>query len=267
LSRHTLSTIEIVDGGSEFDLVTARPPSLPVRRGAPMVVAGWAVDTASHTAAGGVILTVDWRWSYRATYGQSRPDVAKALHVRSYARSGFTAVIPTAQLAIGAHSLTLDVLASGSKGYFAPPAATQVFAYGVPDTSRLRRLPWRTDGLIEVVNAGSPVIVIRPGSRSVRASPRSAILVTGWAVDVPARSAARGVVLSVDQRWFFRADYGLNRPDVARALHNSGYAKSGFEVVFPLAGIPRGRHQLFLDVLAKGRGGYSQAPQTVAFTV
>jgi hypothetical protein len=75
---------------------------------------GWVVDTGSCSASLGVRFTVDGRQVASARYGLARPDVARALGLAAYARSGFDATWSDATLARGPHTLRLEaILRSG----------------------------------------------------------------------------------------------------------------------------------------------------------
>jgi hypothetical protein len=87
-----------------------------VQIGEEMPVAGWAVDCAAKSAAAGIEIAIDGH-SYKAQYGQARPDVSIVLKTAAYGNSGFRYVLPARSLTAGAHTLEVRVVSADSKGY------------------------------------------------------------------------------------------------------------------------------------------------------
>ncbi|MDQ3918799.1 MAG: hypothetical protein M3348_10010 [Acidobacteriota bacterium] len=110
---------------SAIDMLNNRPvaeaPALTVEEEKERVltVSGWAVDEQAHAAAAGVFLDIDERLDVPAVYKQARPDVAAALKSSAYQFSGFTAALPTDQLAKGWHTLSLKIVTADKTGYYA----------------------------------------------------------------------------------------------------------------------------------------------------
>src|SRR5205823_1828715 len=65
--------------------------------------------------------------------------------------------------------------------------------------------------------------------------------ISGWAVDDQARAAADGVIVFVDEGAGTTAQYGLDRPDVAKALGNDAYRSSGFAAEAATSSLAIGR--------------------------
>ena len=82
-------------------------------------------------------------------------------------------------------------------------------------------------------------------------------MISGWAVALPARRAAAGLYLSVIGREYVRAQYGLERPDVAAHLGNAAFLHCGFSAVLSSVPLGLGTHALRLVVVsADGRSHY-----------
>lgn len=84
--------------------------------------------------------------------------------------------------------------------------------------------------------------------------------VRGWAVDESRAMPAGRVLLQIDGGPPTRAVYGLDRPDVARALRNSAFNASGFRGTISTADLLPGRHTLCAIAIATNG---SRLPLTV----
>ncbi|MDQ2783983.1 MAG: hypothetical protein M3Y58_03150 [Chloroflexota bacterium] len=105
-----------------------------------------------------------------------------------------------------------------------------------------------------------------PPPMPIRIPNGTAITVRGWAVDVPNSAAAGGVILSVDTTNYV-ATYGVDRPDVATALGNAAYTKSGFTMIFPANTLASGRHTIAIKILTKDHTSYYQPDQKVEIEI
>jgi len=86
------------------------------------------------------------------------------------------------------------------------------------------------------------------------------IVFVGWAVDHD--EPAGGVYLVVDGTKVFAGLYGLERPDVAQALHIAAL-RSGFVVRVGPGELTAGRHELAIRVVDRtGKGYYEDNPRT-----
>jgi hypothetical protein len=83
--------------------------------------------------------------------------------------------------------------------------------------------------------------------------------IRGWAVDGNARALAGGVDVVVDRN-AYRAQYGLDRPDVARANNVPTYGKSGFSFVLPGGRFPKGKHTVSIRVISADKRSYAEMP-------
>ena len=84
----------------------------------PIVVTGWALDGAARQPATAVYLLLDGRYTYRASYGAARPDVAHAVGVAGTDRFGFTATLPPGMATPGQqHTLTVRIVTADGTAY------------------------------------------------------------------------------------------------------------------------------------------------------
>ena len=87
--------------------------SLHLERSATVLeVNGWATDHLTRVSPRGVCIAIDGRIAQNATstIGGIRPDVASALNDPKALDSGFTIVMPTADLGAGHHSVQVIVI-------------------------------------------------------------------------------------------------------------------------------------------------------------
>jgi hypothetical protein len=82
-----------------------------------LAVSGWAVDSESKKAAGGVEMVIDGA-PYAAQYGGERPDVATFFGRPECADSGYVMKLPAGQFAAGSHAMFVRVLSSDRKSYW-----------------------------------------------------------------------------------------------------------------------------------------------------
>lgn len=109
---------------------------------------------------------------------------------------------------------------------------------------------------------------VRPGeSRVVVDGSREMVTITGWAIDVPSRAEAGGVVVTVDGEWDIPAVYGLERRDVAEYLQNDRYGRSGFSASVSTAALGRGYHTLSLKVVTADKRGFYAPPAKLTLEV
>lgn len=120
LTRITGDTYFFIDSVNETSLQTPPPMPIKIKGGAPIMLSGWAVDNAAANVAGGVILSVDEMMTFPADYGIDRPDITAALKSPVFQKSGFTVTIPPNALAVGKHTLTIKIVTTDRKSYYAP---------------------------------------------------------------------------------------------------------------------------------------------------
>ena len=99
---------------------------VPVPAGAPVTFAGWAVDEARQTLAGGVDVLLDGT-PYAAEYGIERADVASYTKAPAYQNSGFQLTLPADKLKKGRHQVVVHVLTQDRKAFYeSAPLAIEV---------------------------------------------------------------------------------------------------------------------------------------------
>ncbi len=92
------------------------------------------------------------------------------------------------------------------------------------------------------------------------------LVLTGWAVDGPRRSAAGGVWVALDNA-LFPSRFPLDRPDVAEHFDTPAYRGSGFEARIPLGGAVPGVHRLSLVVLDREGEAWFVDPEPKAVRI
>jgi hypothetical protein len=120
LARIDGDTYFFVDSVNETSFQPPPPMPIKIKGGAPITLSGWAVDNATANVAGGVILAVDETMTFPANYGIDRPDITAALKSPVFQRSGFSVTIPPNALAVGKHTLTIKIVTTDRKSYYAP---------------------------------------------------------------------------------------------------------------------------------------------------
>lgn len=274
------------------DTSLAGPPPMPITiaSGVPITLRGWAVDVPNSAAAGGVIISVDAA-NYQATYGMERQDVATALGNPAYRLSGFTITFPANMLAPGSHTITIKILTKDQKSYYQPDQTVTV-AIGssttaisptvssstvVQPTASLGTVVQSTssssiplDALIRLsgmttfsIDSLNDTSFAQPPTAPIPIPRNGSVILRGWAVDAPAGTVAGGVIVSVDETMNFQAVYGVARQDVADALGNPAYQKSGFNVTFPASKLSPGRHTITIKILTSDRKSYYEPDQKV----
>jgi hypothetical protein len=82
-------------------------------------------------------------------------------------------------------------------------------------------------------------------------------VLTGWAIDAAAKHPAGGVVLLIDRKRELLTNYGVLRADVAAALGEPKYRRTGFELHLKPDQLAKGKHTIsMLIISADGRAFY-----------
>jgi len=77
------------------------------------------------------------------------------------------------------------------------------------------------------------------------------ISASGWAVDKDNQSEAGGVDLGIDGKPY-RAEYNIERPDVANYFKVPAYSKSGYRISIPARAFGKGVHHIAVRAISKG---------------
>ena len=105
----------------------------------------------------------------------------------------------------------------------------------------------QVDGtIVTIANRPKQIVVKRGGVVSLQ----------GWAVDLESRHPSSAIYATV-ARSIVRGRVGIERTDVAQALHDPAYEYSGFILDIPTASLPAGTYTVALRGLtAKANGSY-----------
>jgi hypothetical protein len=93
------------------------------------------------------------------------------------------------------------------------------------------------------------------------------LVVTGWALDDPARRPATAVYLLLDGRDTYRAEYGTARPDVAAAVGMAGDDRVGFTATLPPGLAEPGAHTLTVRIVTAVGDTYADSAPLATFTI
>lgn len=91
-----------------------------------ITVAGWAVDAQAESEAADVFIVVDGKKEIPTVYGIERPDVAEVHRNPRYHLSGFSGSIPTSNLALGRHMLSVRIVRAFRDGYYEPEETIEI---------------------------------------------------------------------------------------------------------------------------------------------
>jgi len=149
--------------------------------------------------------------------------------------------------------------AAAGNGAPTPQAAAPTIALAT-----LNKSPSETFFFIDALNTTS---FLTPPPLPIKVAIEGAITLTGWAVDTTAGKAAGGIILTVDDATTFQASYGIDRPDVAVALKNDAYRRSGFSATFPVSTLTPGRHTITIKIIAADLKSYYAPSQEIAIEV
>lgn len=151
-----------------------------------------------------------------------------------------------------------------------PLAATAVIT--VPVSSRDATLPEKPGSVLfslDTIGVGASADVVVAGHLrpSVVAPPGSSLRIAGWAVDPATGKPASAVLLAVDGHVRVRSSIGIQRPDVAAALHLPDAAASGFRAELSHDDLPPGHHTVELRCVDTARDGYYVAPMRITVAI
>jgi len=158
------------------------------------------------------------------------------------------------------HSLRLFVVLPALIGVFGSSVNTQASSVTGPRSPVLAAVGYVDDGSLAVITDPRRyrTPVVRRGHL---------LAVNGWAVDTARRAPAARVSLIVDGRLPILAQYGLPRPDVAKALRSNAYTRSGFSAMVPTGALSPGRHYFQVGVIPGSGMGGVVLPQRLPFVV
>jgi len=106
---------------------------------------------------------------------------------------------------------------------------------------------------VDQVRTGPVVRALENGVVELHESPQ--VTLVGWALDERAHAAAPRVEAVVDGRIAVAGPAGNDRPDVAAALHDPRYRRSGYSIELPSTAWTPGAHDVEIRVLQGARYG------------
>ena len=128
---------------------------------------------------------------------------------------------------------------------------------GMEDLHAAKRLEAPLAGYVDAVNGIAPqadrTVVLSRGTQT--------IAVQGWAVDTATAKPGSAMALLVNNH-LIRCTYGIERPDVATALHSGKYTYSGYSCQIG-AGAFNASGVTFEPILMTGKGTYYSGPKVV----
>jgi hypothetical protein len=87
---------------------------LTLHPGQRLLIEGWAYDLSAKAPGSAIVVVIDGTKAFQAQYGLPRPDVSAYFKDDSYAKTGYRAVISSAALSGGAHTVEIGLrLAAG----------------------------------------------------------------------------------------------------------------------------------------------------------
>jgi hypothetical protein len=125
-----------------------------------------------------------------------------------------------------------------------------------------KQIPMQTKCSIDTINN----ILINQKQQPIVIFLEENVVVSGWAVDILAKSVAGGVIIDIDGQ-LYEAYYGGERQDVADFLKNQAYRYSLFASSFPASTIGRGKHILSLKVITNDKTAYYSSEQKVLLQI
>lgn len=179
---------------------------------------------------------------------QPVPETAQVQVPLGVALAVTAKVAPGAGLALGKHAAAVDFRDTANRRNLG--RGTLTFAVVSPGVE-VPRITSQSAPL-ESVDIFDALDAVSPGRRDgIALHAAQALLIEGWAFD------ARAVLIVIDGKRAFSAEYGINRPDVAAYYKSAAYAQSGYEAVVPLGSIGPGAHTVAIVVIGKNGTVYS----------
>lgn len=261
LARAQQQTRSFIETVGAISLLQSPVNPVPILQGGPVPVSGWAVDEPAQASASVVFVTIDGSLHIPASYGSDRPDIAAALGIPAYGRSGFTAVIDPDRLTPGKHTMTIEIVAKDKNVYFESSQRVDLEVRSPADLVEIARETRSDFGL-----RGAPT-VSQAGGASVLVPHGQSVTIEGWAVDSDAQAPASAVDILVDGDRDIRAAYGVARPDVSGTLGNPAYLRTGFTITIPWYTLSPGAHVLTIRVVSTDNRGYYRQQQRLQIEI
>lgn len=217
-----------------------------------LFIKGWASDDLNKKSSGGILVKINEK-SFLSQFILNRSDVAKFFNNPKLTNAGWGISIPTSALKPGYNTLEFKILDSAISMYYKANKKIIIDFQAENETidlSNMAQLQSETKFSVDLINGihlfktKTPVIISN-----------NTIEIQGWAVDEIANMPAEKVIIEIDGKPF-NATYGLNRKDVATALSNESYLKSGWKCKILTSNLNKGDHTLTLKIIAQGGASY-----------
>jgi hypothetical protein len=203
-----------------------------VAKGLPLIVVGWAADTASGAPVQSVTVFVDGNSVGTATLGSARPDVASAYGRSDFTNSGWSLQTSTSGLSMGQHTVTATAV--GSSG-------------SIPLGSRIVNITGQAIGHVDLAGNVNGSGIVAAGAT---------LHVFGWAADTASGAPVQSATVLIDSIGVGTATLGSSRLDVASAFGRSDFTNSGWSFQISTNGLSLGQHSV--TAIAVGSSGSAQ---------
>jgi hypothetical protein len=249
--------LKLINGQSRFSIDgindnTASEVNVIDDSGPTLFIKGWVSDDLNKRSSGGILVKIN-EISFLSQFILNRPDVSQFFNNPKLTNAGWGISIPISALKPGYNTLEFKILDSTISMYYKVNKKI-IIDYqtknGTIDLSNMAQLHSDTKFSVDLINGinlfktKTPVIISN-----------NTIEIQGWAVDEIANMPAEKVIIEIDGKPF-NTTYGLNRKDVATALSNESYLKSGWKCKILSSNLNKGDHTLTLKIIAKGGATY-----------
>jgi|GEM_PF-306498 len=224
---------------------------------------GWAVDEETLSVTGGIIATIG-NDVFESQLVMERLEIRSKFNSSKAKYAGWGITLPGNLLREGRNEIVFAVLRPDRKSLYNTKQVVIVNNITNDSADYLQGLELRdftTGFTLDILNQKLVSQLVQP----VRIN-ENHITMQGWAVDNERCGLAKNVVVIIDGRQFL-ANYGLTRVDVARALKNMGYEKSGWQFNLPVQAIGVGLHEISFCVIAGDGLSYYNIPTSVQIKV
>ena len=204
--RVTVDSLKI--GGQKQPVRFGPSATIVLTEGQGLELTGWAIDPSTKTAPVATFVQVD---GFARAQGliSDRADVAQALKVPDYEKSGFDITVPSQLLPLGKHRLAFLAEDAKRTGYLVIPAWATVVVQA-RNLNAARQLPGKTKYSLDriVVGNHSPIgATEEPSPATVHSN--EPVVFEGWAIDSVAKAPAGGVAAIIDGKRDIVGTYGI----------------------------------------------------------
>ena len=175
-------------------------------------------------------------------------------------------LVPASKLKAGVYAAAVEMVPKlGTARTFEKPIAFEVDSAPAPIPRRVAKSTAALQGGIDIIDSLSDQPPRRVDNPVLQRG--ESLLVEGWAYDPPAHSSASTLLIVVDGKDAFQAEYGISRPDVATYYEDETHRNVGFAAIIPASAFSAGSHRLDLMVLSKDGRHYYSLPKPSPFSL